>query len=164
MSNFRTTKVTKGFSLLEMLIVIAIMAVLAAIAIPSYTRYVVRAQRVEARDTLQAVASQIEQNYLVSRNYKLTADKRPLSNDTIKDVWKMDKVPPAGTTRYEISIASITETGYTLQAKAVGLQAQRDKDCPYFFYNQSGARMASKTATVPAAGSRDSVSLECWSK
>ena len=44
-----------------MLIVIAIMAVLAAIAIPSYTRYVVRAQRVEARDTLQAVASQIEQ-------------------------------------------------------------------------------------------------------
>ena len=74
----------KGFSLLEMLIVVAIMGVLMAIAIPSYIQYTVRAQRVEARDTLQAVASQIEQNYRVTRNYKILADKTNLSDAAIK--------------------------------------------------------------------------------
>lgn len=155
----------KGFSLLEMLIVVAIIGVLMAIAIPSYIQYTVRAQRVEARDTLQAVASQIEQNYRVTRNYKILANKTNLSDAAIKN-WKLDRVPAAGDKRYDITFVSgsITETGYVIQAAAVGLQGQRDKDCPYFFYDQSGAKMASKTATPPAAGSRDPVSIDCWSK
>ena len=49
-------KINKGFTLLELLIVIAIIAIIVAIAIPNYTRYVVRAQRVEARNALQAIA------------------------------------------------------------------------------------------------------------
>ena len=160
-------KKNSGFTLLEMLIVIVVMGILVAVAIPSYTRYVVRAQRVEARDTLQTIASLIEQNYRVTRNYKLMADNRTnLSNDIIKNVWQKDKIPVSGATRYEITFVtgSITENGYILQAAAVGLQAERDTDCPYFFYDQSGVKMASKTNNLPANGSRDPVSIACWSK
>ena len=154
-----------GFTLLEVLMVIAIMGILLAIALPNFGQYAVRAQRVEARNALQMIASQIDQHYRVTRNYKILSDKTSLSNDTIKN-WKLDRIPVTGNKRYDISFVngSITETGYIIQATAAGVQAQRDKDCPYFFYDQSGAKMASKTATPPAEGSRDPVSIACWSK
>ena len=156
-------KANKGFSLLEMLIVVAIMAIIAAVAIPSYTRYVVRAQRVEARNALLAVAQFIDQNYRVTRDYRKLANGGNLDNTTING-WKLQNIPSDADKRYEITFmpGSITANGYVLQAKAVGLQAQRDIDCAYFFYDQSGSQMASKTATLPS--SRDQTSIECWSK
>lgn len=157
-------KTNKGFTLLELLIVITIMAIIVAIAIPNYTRYVVRAQRVEARNALQAVAQQIDQNYRVTRNYSKLVNGDTLSNATISS-WGFANIPSNVNKRYEISFVpnTVTPTGYTLQAQAVGKQAQRDKDCAYFFYNQSGTKMASKTATPPSGG-HDETSLECWSK
>ena len=79
-------------------------------------------------------------------------------------LWGLDKVPTAGNEYYKISFVnnSINESGYVLQAQAVGVQAG-DKDCLYFFYDQSGVKMASTTATVPN-GSRDQVSQTCWAK
>ena len=155
-------KTNKGFTLLELLIVIAIMAIIVAIAIPNYTRYVVRAQRVEARNALQAVAQQIDQNYRVTRDYSKLVNGDTLSNATITS-WGFASVPSSTNKRYEISLNTISATGYVLQAQAFGKQAQRDEDCAYFFYNQSGSKMASKTATPPSS-SRDKTSLECWSK
>lgn len=155
-------KMNKGFTLLELLIVIAILAIIMAIAIPNYSRYVVRAQRVEVRNALQTIAQQIDQNYRVTRDYSKLANGDTLSNATISS-WGFASVPSSANKRYEISLKTVTATGYILQAQAFGKQAQRDRDCAYFFYNQSGTKMASKTATPPNGG-RDETSLECWSK
>ena len=157
-------KTNKGFTLVEMLIVVAIMAIIVAIAIPNYSRYVVRAQRVEARNALQTIAQQIDQNYRVTRDYSKLANGDTLSNATISS-WGFANIPSNTNKRYEISFVpnTVTATGYILQAQAFGKQAQRDKDCAYFFYNQSGTKMASKTATPPSGG-RDETSLKCWSK
>ena len=162
-------KRNKGFSLLEMLIVVEIMAIIAAIAIPSYTRYVVRAQRVEARNALLSVAQLIDQNYRITRDYRKLADGSALDDTKISE-WKLQYIPSNSEKRYEISFVpnSITANGYILQAKAVALQAERDKDCAYFLYNQSGSQLASKSSTVPSLStlpsSRDQTSIECWSK
>ena len=60
---------TRGFTLIEMMIVVAIVAILAAVALPSYTAHVVRAARVQAQAELLELASLQEKIFLNSNSY-----------------------------------------------------------------------------------------------
>lgn len=52
-----------GFTLIEVMVVVAIVAILASIAVPSYSRYVFRARVPEALETLSTMAARLEQRY-----------------------------------------------------------------------------------------------------
>jgi type IV pilus assembly protein PilE len=56
---------SKGFTLIEIMIVVAILGILAALAIPLYSGYTNRAKRVEAEEQLMALAA-IEEDYFNS--------------------------------------------------------------------------------------------------
>ena len=60
------TKRIKGFSLIELMIVVAVIGILAAIAYPNYTDYVRKARRATAQSALMEIANK-EQTYLLSR-------------------------------------------------------------------------------------------------
>ena len=62
-------KMDKGFTLIELMIVVAIVAVLAAIAYPSYSQYLFRSRRAEGRELLMRVAAAQERYYTNFNQY-----------------------------------------------------------------------------------------------
>lgn len=59
----------RGFTLIEMMIVVAIIGVLAAIAYPSYERYIVKTKRTDMMSEMQNIASEIESRKLAQGSY-----------------------------------------------------------------------------------------------
>ncbi|QTL37307.1 MULTISPECIES: type IV pilin protein [Pseudoalteromonas] len=68
----RTKHTEQGFTLIEMVITVAILGILASIAYPSYTEYVRRAARAEAAATLLDAANKQEQYFVDNRQYATT--------------------------------------------------------------------------------------------
>ena len=101
-----------GFTLIELMIVIAIIGVLAMIGIPSYDRYIIRSNRAVAKQFLLGVASKQEQYMLDARQYATT-------------LGALNMNPPNElVNRYDFSIAACATpcTTYTITATAKGPQ------------------------------------------
>lgn len=64
----------QGFTLIEMMIAVAIIGILASIALPSYTEYIIRSNRAAAKSEMLAIANREEQFLLANRAYASKSD------------------------------------------------------------------------------------------
>jgi type IV pilus assembly protein PilE len=105
----------RGFSLIELMIVIVIVGVLSAIAWPSYQDYVRRGNRSAAQSFMLTIANRQEQYLLTNRSYAATTAALNLT------------APTETSGRYTFSITLPTPTSYTITATAIGNQVVPNK-------------------------------------
>ncbi len=128
---------TAGFTLIEMMVTVAIIGILAAIAYPSYVQYVVRSNRAAAESFLMEVAS-LQERYLVDRR----------AYATTLTALGYASLPGTISANYTVTVATVSSPpGYVLTATPQGGQASRDTACGTLTLSQAGQKTATGSAT-----------------
>lgn len=121
-----------GFTLIELMVVVAVVAILVAIAVPSYQEQVRKSRRGQAQADLVELAQRAERFHTV--------------NNTYDGFW--DTVPPAhrvsprdgGAASYGLSISGVAPNTFVLSAAPIAETAQASDRCGTMTINQAGRK------------------------
>lgn len=142
-----------GFTLVELMIVVAIVGVLAAIAYPSYQEQVARSRRADAKAVLMETVQFMERLYTQTGRYG-TVDG---SGNYVAAVLPFTEAPKDGNPKfYDITFLAGQPTATTFEVRAVPKGAMASDPCGAFTVTHTGVRNIVTTSTRTAA--------ECWAR
>ena len=134
-----------GFTLIELMITVAIVGLLAAVALPSYTQYIVRAGRADAQDKLTEVIYQQERFYTRNRTYTMDLTQLGYATDPLVSDENLYNLT-AGTCEAGTSIALCVNITATPRANS---RQDRSRDAGYMEGDEDLALNTRGTRTGP---------------
>jgi type IV pilus assembly protein PilE len=140
----------RGFTLIEVMITVAIVAILAAIALPSYTDYVTRSKIIEATSNLSDMRVRLEQYFLDSRQYPASCVASAAGPAPATQIYL-----PASSKFFTVTCA-LTATTYTVTATGKASGAMTG-----FVYTVDQANNR-KTTGLPSGWSGAGGGSTCW--
>jgi type IV pilus assembly protein PilE len=128
----------RGFTLIELMIVMAIVGLLAAIAYPSYRNSVMRSARAEAKAAMLDNIQWLERNFTMANRY----DKDSAGNDLDSTNLPSPQSPKQGTKAYDITLTvnNATPTTFTLTATPTAGGPMANDECGALTINQAGVK------------------------
>lgn len=129
-----------GFTLIELMITVAIVGILSAIALPAYNEYIVKTRRSLAASCLLEQAQSMERVFTTSMSY---------ASATLPSITCTSDL--SGTYTFEFATSQPTANTYVINAQPTGGQIN-DTKCATLGIDQTGTKSISGTKTV----------AECW--
>lgn len=149
----------KGFTLIELMIVVAIIGIIAAIAYPSYLEQVKSTRRGDAQGALMSFANAMERYYTQNGSYLGAAGSGSAITTTLtppKSSVFPDEAPLDGNTKfYDLRVYDLQSNSYVLRAQPKGAQA----DDGFLQLSSTGARAWDKNNASGIEAGEDT-----WSK
>ncbi len=141
----------RGFTLIEVMITVAIVAILAAVALPSYQDSVAKSRRAEARGQLLELAQFMQRYY--SQNDRFDQNAAGTAVAIPAGLALVPRTAAAGAETYSISFTTTpTISTFTIRAAPRSGGPMTSDGCGTFSLNNAGARSVSGTKPV----------AECW--